>query len=754
VTRPWGRRCALTLLLLLGALTVLLRTAPPAVAHAYTIATSPSDGTEVAALPAQVRVTFDEPVTLPAAKGAASVLDEGGREVGSGSVRLVDGRRTLVIGIRPGLPKGSYLASWSVVSSDTHPVGGSLQFGYGVPANPVGTAPSPRPSAALELAAGVVKGLLYLGLVAAFGTLPAGLVLGADRDERRALVRTARAGVVLALLASAAQVAVQYLWDASAVPGGPTWAGLRAFAGSDYGQAVYVRAGLLAAALAVLPRLRGAAGGWWAAGAVLALAALGSVVRNGHGGTGSWWHFATTLVHVSCVVAWIGGLAVLGWLVLRRPPTPHRLTRLPLWSRYAATSVATLATTGLIQAVRQVRYLPALTTTTYGYVLLLKLTLVTSALLLAFRGNRWVVTRTTRRIAHPPQANADHGPGTPGVDAGAAPGPRTATASGAEADAVSGPGPSTATGVDARAAHDSGTARASGVDAGAGHDSGTARATGVDPGAMNGSGTATAFDAGAGHDPSVGPHAAEAHGLRAVPVSGADAAHGLRTAAASSSGTGAGHGPGMATAPGPDTATAHASRTATAPGPGPRAGRSAGTGPDAGAGRSPGPRGGGGNHPTPRETARLRGWVRVEAGVGAVIVVVSGVLSSVAPAAEAYAPARTLHAVIGPYTVTFEVAPARRGPQSFRVTAVGAAESTALPRSVQLDLGQDAGAVKDLRVRFPYRLPGAIRPGKATAFTFVSSSVDVPAKGGWTATLTLVAGPAEQYTGALRYRVL
>jgi copper transport protein len=146
--------------------------------------------------------------------------------------------------------------------------------------------------------------------------------------------------------------------------------------------------------------------------------------------------------------------------------------------------------------------------------------------------------------------------------------------------------------------------------------------------------------------------------------------------------------------------------------------------------------------------------VRVEAGVGAVIVVVSGVLSSVAPAAEAYAPARTLHAVIGPYTVTFEVAPARRGPQSFRVTAVGAAESTALPRSVQLDLGQDAGAVKDLRVRFPYRLPGAIRPGKATAFTFVSSSVDVPAKGGWTATLTLVAGPAEQYTGALRYRVL
>jgi copper transport protein len=575
VTGPRGRRRALTLLALLGALTGLTGTAPPASAHAYTIATSPSDGAEVTAPPKQVSVTFDEPVTLPAAKGAASVVDAEGGDVGSGSVRLVDGRRTLVIGVLPGLPKGSYLANWSVVSSDTHPVGGSIQFGYGVPATAIAAPASPQPSAGLELAAGVVKGLLYLGLIAAFGAMPAGLVLGADRDERRALVRTARAGMVLALLTSALQVVTQFLWDASAVPGGATWSGLRIFAGSGYSEAVFVRGALLVAALTVLPRpVRGGRqAGRWVTGTVLALAVLGSVVHNGHGGTGSWWHFATTVVHVSAVVAWLGGLGVLGWLVLRRRLTPHRLTRLPLWSRYAATSVGLLALTGSVQAVIQVRYTAALLDTAYGCVLMVKLVLVGSALLLGLRGNRWI----SRRVARMGNATAEHS------------------------------------------------------------------------------------------------------------------------------------GAGVSTAP-----------AWVAPG----------------------------------ETARLRGRVRAEAGIGAVIVVVSGVLSSIAPAAAAYAPTRVVHAVIGPYTVTVEVAPARRGPQSFRVTAEGAADTTALPQSVRLDLGQDAGAVKDLPVGFPYRLPGPLRPGKATAFTFVSSSVNVPAAGAWTATLTLVAGPAEQYTDALHYWVL
>lgn len=304
-------------------------------------------------------------------------------------------------------------------------------------------------------------------------------------------------------------------------------------------------------------------GAWWAVEGALALAVLGSVVHNGHGGSGAWWYFGTTLLHVSAVVAWLGGLAVLGWLVLRRRLSLRRLARLPLWSRYAATSVGLLALAGVIQGVVQVRCPAALVSTTYGGILIVKLVLVAAALLLALRGNRWIGRQLARR-------------GEYGADGLVAPG----------------------------------------------------------------------------------------------------------------------------------------------------------------------------------ETARLRTRVRAEAGIGAAIVVVAGVLSSAAPAATAYDPTRVVHATIGPYAVTIEVAPTRRGPQSFRITAEGATDATAPTRSVQLDLGRAAGTVRALPVSFPYRLPGPIRAGRATAFTFVSSSVNVPGAGTWTGTLTLVAGATEQYTDAFHYRVL
>ena len=571
--RP-GRRRAAALVALIGMLAWLAVEAPAALAHAYVLATTPSNGAEVSTAPAEIRVSFSEPVTLPSAAGSTSVLDASGANVGNGSTRLLEDRRTLLIGVRPGVPKGSYIASWSVVSADSHPVGGSIQFGYGVPAVASAAAPSGQSSAGLQLLVGIVKGILYLALIAALGLVPAALVLGADGGERRILWRVARTGAVLSIVVSVLQVLVQYLWDASAVAGGATWNGLAGFAGSNYAGAVSVRIGLLVAAVIALPPPAEVAGGFrstggrwaavrWAACGGLAVAILGSVVRNGHGGGAAWWQFVSTLVHAGAVVCWLGGLAVLGWLVLRRRLSLRRLLRLPIWSRYAAAAVGLLALTGTLQGLVQVRHPGALVSTTYGYVLIVKLALVAVALMLGLRGNRWIARQLAR-------------------------------------------------------------------------------------------------------------------------LDGAD--------------------------------------------------------PDGGI--------------APGETARLRGRVRVEAGVGAAVVVVSGLLSSVAPASAAYAPRRVIDATIGPYDVRIEVAPARRGPESFRVRVRGRAEATPPARSVDLDLGQASGAVRALPVSFPYRLPGSIRPGQPTGITFVSSAVNVPVTGLWTGTLTLVAGRTEQYTAEFAYQVL
>ncbi|GAA2579745.1 hypothetical protein GCM10010399_06840 [Dactylosporangium fulvum] len=546
-------------------LLAVLLWAAPAEAHAYAVSTDPANGSQLQTAPSAVRVTFDEPVTLPPAPDAASVIGEDGGRVDTGQARLEPGRRTLIITVRAGLPHGVYIVSWSVVSADTHPVGGSMQFGYGVPAAAV-SAPTAgsAPSTGWELAVAATKALVYLGLVAAVGLVPAALVLGAERRERKILWRAARIGAAVAAAGSVAQVVVQYQWQSSATRGGPSWTGLAGFAESSYATAVWVRLALVGAAVLVLPpwnrlaprRIR------WTVGGLLALATLGSVVHNGHGGGGPWWQFASTLLHVAAMTAWLGGLATLGWLLLRRRIAGRRLRRLPLWSVYAAVAVAVLLTSGLVQSVVEVRFPGALTSTTYGFVLVAKVLLVCVALALGYTGNRWI----RREIA-----------------------------------------------------------------------------------------LAGSLDADA--------------------------------------------------------------------------------------------------RPAPGQTARLRGRVRLEAAAGVAVVVVSGVLSSITPAEAAYAPQQQIRTAIGPFAVTIGIAPVRRGPQSFRITVAGRTDATPLAQSLQLQLRQPDGPVRALEVRFPYRLPGEIRPGVPTPITFPSTTVNVPSAGSWTGTLTVVAGRTQQYTTIFDFRV-
>ncbi|MFT8636863.1 MAG: copper resistance protein CopC [Pseudoclavibacter sp.] len=560
---------ALGLLLGLGA--VWLQPAAVASAHAYVVSSSPTDGEELKAMPTAVRVTFDEGVTLPGTPDEATVLDATGQRVDAGRPVLNADRTTLTIPVKPGQSKGTYIASWSVISADTHPVGGSVQFGYGVAASPSAAPADRSPSAALSLLVGVAKGVLYLGLVGGLGLLPAAIVLGAEASERRRALHLTRIGLAVAAGASLLQLVLQYLWNASgaAPQTGVALAGaVGTFARSSFAIAVFARLVLLglaagAAGLFVRGWSRGRFRGRGLAGFVaIGLGAVATVVVNGHGGAGQWWQFVSTLLHASAAIAWIGGLVVLGWLLLRGRLTAARLQRMPYWSIYAASGVGVLALSGIVQSLIEVRYPAALFTTEYGVILLIKLGLVAVALGLGLLGHRW--TRAELGYARDP---ADEG------------------------------------------------------------------------------------------------------------------------------------------------------------------------------------------RPAPGRTARLRSRVRWEAGIGAAVVIVSGVLSSISPAEAAYSPTATARSEIGPYRVTMEVSPARRGPQTFRVQVVEPNFDSAFPQSVQVQLSQPDGSVQNLKLQFPYRVAGVIHSGRPTPVTFTSAAVNVPQTGTWTATVTVVVSRLEQYTADLPYWV-
>ncbi|HEV2887863.1 MAG TPA: copper resistance CopC family protein, partial [Jatrophihabitans sp.] len=124
--RRWLR---VLLAVLAGAvLSVLL--ASPASAHTVLVGSDPADGGRLAQSPAAVTLRFNEQVGLQL--GYLRVVDPAGRRVDSGPVTHPGGVGSSVsVALKPGLGDGSYLASYRVISADSHPVAGSIRFVVG-----------------------------------------------------------------------------------------------------------------------------------------------------------------------------------------------------------------------------------------------------------------------------------------------------------------------------------------------------------------------------------------------------------------------------------------------------------------------------------------------------------------------------------------------------------------------------------------------------------------------------------------------
>src|SRR5580692_1179292 len=111
---------------------IVLASAPSAWAHAQLLGTAPNAGATLATEPAEVIFKFNQNVggTL----GAVRVYDAQGNEVDSLDVAHPDGQEHWMgVGLKPGLPDGTYTATYRVISADTHIVYGGLSFSIGHP---------------------------------------------------------------------------------------------------------------------------------------------------------------------------------------------------------------------------------------------------------------------------------------------------------------------------------------------------------------------------------------------------------------------------------------------------------------------------------------------------------------------------------------------------------------------------------------------------------------------------------------------
>jgi copper transport protein len=413
-------------LALAGALLGLALLAPGgARAHALLVDTAPQRGATLRQPPARVVLRFSE--SVEANFGALRVFDAAARRVDAG--RTVhpggDGSR-IAVGLAPALPPGTYVATYRVISADSHPVSGGLVFSVGRP----GAAAAPtvaeligdtEAGSVTQGVFGLARGLTYLATALLLGG--AAFLLAVWRPARQATGEatpewteataafTARTRALLlggAALGIASGIAGIVMQGATA---GATsgWAALkpsvvREVLGTRFGEVWGLRVlafALLAGVVALALRRRGPRVALAVGAVPLAFLAVAPALA-GHASTQSPVALLVALDvgHVLAMSAWIGGL---GLTLFALPAATRRLAALERtrllaaallrFSPLALGCVAVLLVTGTIQAIEHVGSWDALLHTGFGRAVLAKVGLIAALIALGAVNRRRVLPR-------------------------------------------------------------------------------------------------------------------------------------------------------------------------------------------------------------------------------------------------------------------------------------------------------------------------------------------------------------------------
>lgn len=397
-----------------------------AAAHAYPVGNEPfRDEVFRTGQPAEVVFKFNEPVE--ASFGAVRVFDTQAQRVDEQKVfRPKNDSKRIAVKLKPGLPKGSYTATYRLVSSDGHVINGGFVFHLGEPSTSGALAvadvmQNDASGPALSVALAAVKALDYAAIALALGGLAflllcwiPGLrrVAGGSGEWAQASQAYARRASVLLLAAvnlGLATGALGILIQGAIVSGQSFFDALQASVvrevldtrfGTVWGLKLLAWLGLGAVLLAsprAVPVLRPVSLG--ADGHVLdrpgparlaalllpatALAFMPALSGHASAQEPVAVLFPLDVAHVAAMSLWLGGLVALVALLPAatgrlEPADRARLLSAVLgrFSPVAVLAVLVLALTGTVQAVLHLTSFGQLTSTGFGRAILVKVVLL------------------------------------------------------------------------------------------------------------------------------------------------------------------------------------------------------------------------------------------------------------------------------------------------------------------------------------------------------------------------------------------
>jgi copper resistance protein C len=157
------RLLAAALIAMLLWLALALAVARPAAAHDELISSTPENGAVLDTQPDEVTLTFS--ATVMDIGATTQVLDGEGTDWAAGAPVLSGSQ--VSIPLRDGMPDGDYQLGWRVVSSDGHPIEGTLKFSVAA-ASPAASSAADGAGTTTE-AAGAEDGPSNIGLFVALG---------------------------------------------------------------------------------------------------------------------------------------------------------------------------------------------------------------------------------------------------------------------------------------------------------------------------------------------------------------------------------------------------------------------------------------------------------------------------------------------------------------------------------------------------------------------------------------------------------
>ncbi|MFE9842023.1 copper resistance CopC/CopD family protein [Streptomyces goshikiensis] len=400
------------LALVVAVFALVLGGAGAAFAHAGLSGSDPADGAVLKAAPQYVTLTFTESVSF--SDDSVRVLSPQNERVNPRPARHVDGKdNTARVELSGKLPQGTYTVAWRVVSADGHPISGAFVFSNGKPSETAAVVATGSPDdTAVGRLYGVFRYVAYSGLALLVGAAAFVLVCwpaaAAIRPVRRLLalgwVALTASTVALLLLRGPYETAGQLTSAFDPAQLGRTLTGRP-------GGALVVRLVLLAAAAVSLRWLArrttdrtGLGARLRPAGALFASALAVTWAAAEHASAGIQVALAVpvAVLHLLAMGVWLGGLITLLLLLRRRGSDGREIpaSAIGRFSALAFSAVAVLVATGVYQSWRQVGSWEALSTTSYGKTLLVKIAAVVLVLCAASFSRRW-----TARLGHEASPN-------------------------------------------------------------------------------------------------------------------------------------------------------------------------------------------------------------------------------------------------------------------------------------------------------------------------------------------------------------